>query len=257
MPSPAAWREVALPKEHGSWSLALEPLAFGLIAAPSVGGAWLALAVVGAFFARRPLRIAWRDPSPERKAAARGVLAACGALALFSAGAAVATGGVAWLVWLLPSALAGAVFVGFDLRNAAREGAAEVAGAAAFSLLPAAMGILAGWGPWEAAALATMMCGRAVPTVLTVRAALRAAKTGECDAAPGLFSALAAVAVGSAFVLAGRAGWVGPAALGGLAVRAFALLVFPRPTLRARTIGMIEAGLGLTFVLGVALAWRA
>jgi hypothetical protein len=29
LPSLAEWREVALPKEHGSWSLALEPLALG------------------------------------------------------------------------------------------------------------------------------------------------------------------------------------------------------------------------------------
>ena len=255
-PSLTEWRDVALPKEHGSWSLALEPLAFGLIAAPSAGGAWLALAVVGAFFARRPLRLLWRDASPERRTATRGVLVVCGALIFFSASAVVATNGVAWLVWLIPSVIAAAVFAGFDLRNAAREGAAEVAGAAAFSLLPAAMGILAGCGPWEAAALAVMMCGRAVPTVLTVRAALRAAKTGERDSAPALFSAVAAVAAGTAFVLAGHAGWAGPAALGVLAIRTFGMLVFPRPALRASTIGMIEAGLGLSFVVGVSLAWR-
>jgi hypothetical protein len=213
--------------------------------------------VIGAFFARRPLRIAWRDASPERRAAARGVVAACGALALFSAGAAVVTNGVAWLVWLIPSLITGAVFVGFDLRNAAREGPAEVAGAAAFSLLPGAICILAGWGPWEAAALAVMMCGRALPTVLTIRAALRAAKTGEWAIAPALLSSLVAVAAGTGIVLGGHAGWVGPAALAVLAFRTFSLLVFPRPVLRARTIGMIEAVLGLAFVVGVALAWRA
>ena len=47
------WREVVkltLPKEHGSWSLALEPVAFGLLVAPSAAGAALALAAGLGFF---------------------------------------------------------------------------------------------------------------------------------------------------------------------------------------------------------------
>ena len=55
-----SWRAAAqltLPKEHGSWSLALEPVAFGLLVAPSAAGAALALAAVSGFFLRRPLKL--------------------------------------------------------------------------------------------------------------------------------------------------------------------------------------------------------
>ncbi len=39
-----ATAQLTLPKEHGSWSLALEPVAFGLLVAPSAAGAALTLA---------------------------------------------------------------------------------------------------------------------------------------------------------------------------------------------------------------------
>jgi hypothetical protein len=62
LPTWSQGRELVLPKEHGSWSLAIEPVVFGLIAAPSVAGGWFGLAVLAAFFARRPVRIALRNP---------------------------------------------------------------------------------------------------------------------------------------------------------------------------------------------------
>ena len=40
------WREairLVLPKEHGSWSLALEPLVLGFIAAPKCSATWINL----------------------------------------------------------------------------------------------------------------------------------------------------------------------------------------------------------------------
>ena len=145
----------------------------------------------------------------------------------------------------------------FDLRNAAREASAEVAGAVAFACLPGVFGVLAGCSPWESGALAVVMCGRAVPTVLTVRAALRATKTGEGGVGPALVCALVALAAGLFCALAGWIGWAGPVGLAVLAARSFVLLVFPRPVLRARTLGLSEAMVGLAFVVVVAAAWRA
>jgi len=49
-------RSVFLPKEHGSWSLALEPVAFGLLIVPSLAGGSLAVSATAAFFIRRPLK---------------------------------------------------------------------------------------------------------------------------------------------------------------------------------------------------------
>ena len=132
----ARWRELVLPREHGSWSFALEPLALGLMVAPSAAGACLALTVPAAFFARRPLHLALDEARADRRSEARRALAACAAAAtLFFLGT-LALGGAAWLAWLLPVAAAGAVFLHFDLRGAGREEVAEVAGAAAFALVP-------------------------------------------------------------------------------------------------------------------------
>ena len=67
-----------LPKEHGSWSLALEPVALGLLVAPSAAGAALAAAAVSGFFLRRPWKLmsgAKRDPRQPLAVAWVGILA--------------------------------------------------------------------------------------------------------------------------------------------------------------------------------------
>jgi YwiC-like protein len=51
----------ALPVEHGGWGISLEPVLLGLLVAPSPAGLWLALATLGAFLARRPLKIVAGD----------------------------------------------------------------------------------------------------------------------------------------------------------------------------------------------------
>lgn len=250
------WRELVLPKEHGSWSLALEPVAFGLLAAPSLGGVALAAAAVAGFFARRPLRTAMGDARPERREAARRATVACGTVALAAWFGAMAFGGIGWLAWLVPTALAGAIFVHFDLQKAGREQQAEVAGAFAFAWLPAAFAVLAGWAWPGAAALGVVMIARSVPTVLTVRGTIRARKTGRSvPALPVLATVLAAAAV-FALARADLAPWTPFVLSVVLAARAFGLLVYPRPQFRASTIGIIEAGFGVLYVVVVALAWR-
>lgn len=251
-------RELVWPREHGSWSLVLEPLAFGLLIAPSLAGLGLALAGLAGFFARRPLQIAVNDPSPTRRAAARAPLAAltmaAGGLFLI---AGVAGGGGAWLGWLAPIAAAVTVFLWFDLRGEGRAEIAEVAGAAAFALVPALLAARAGWSAPAALAAALVMGGRSVPTVLTVRAYLRAEKSGERRGAPAVAVNILAVAAGVGVV---RAGFAPPAVavmLALLAVRGGGLLIWPRPSLRARTVGIMETLLGVGFVAVAAFAWRA
>jgi hypothetical protein len=251
-----SWREVVLPKEHGSWSLALEPVALGLLAAPTLGGAALAVAATAGFFVRRPLRLALSDSRPERRDAARRAAVACAAVAVAAWFGALVVGGIGWLPWLIPAAAAGAVFLYFDLQKAGREQHAEVAGAFAFAWLPAAFACLAGWNHPEAAALGVVMIARAVPTVLTVRGCVRARKNRS---GPAGWPVVAAVLAAGAVIWLARVGlapWTAAALLLILATRSFGLLVFPRPAFRASTIGMIEAAFGVAFVVAVAVAWR-
>src|SRR5258708_7378263 len=60
---------VFLPKEHGSWSLALEPILLGLLVAPSGSGVSLAVAAIAGFFARRPFKAILGRSSPRRPGA--------------------------------------------------------------------------------------------------------------------------------------------------------------------------------------------
>ncbi|HVS51568.1 MAG TPA: YwiC-like family protein [Opitutaceae bacterium] len=244
-----------LPKEHGSWSLALEPIALGLLVAPSVAGGWLAVASIAGFFSRRPLKLLWRDPRPERRATARGAFAMLSVLAGAGAFAALAFAGPGLALWLAPAAVAGAAFLWFDLRNEMRAGAAEIAGATAFAFVPGAMAAAAGWPVWPAVALSAAILGRAVPTVLTVRSYLRAAKTAEASIVPALAASGLAVVVAAMFVDYRTMPLAVVIALGVLLVRSVVLLC-AAPKFRARTLGFFELAVGAGFVLTTALAWR-
>ena len=193
---------VVLPKEHGGWSLALEPLVLGLVAAPSVAGAALAAAVLAGFFLRRPLKIFLGGTGDDRRPAVFGAVVGLGVLAVAALALAAMLTAPSRLWPLLPAALAGAVFAWFDSRNEGREAAAELAGASAFAFVPAALAAAAGWAPAPALALAAVMAGRSVPTVMMVRAYLRRLKGQPVSRLPAVAASFAALA---GFILLMRA----------------------------------------------------
>ena len=249
------WRDLVCPREHGSWSLAFEPIALGLLVAPSVGGAWFAAALAALFFARRPARAALLEVRPDRHALAVRTLAALVIAAGTALAFAVVAGGTAWLPALAPVALAGAAFAWCDARGEGRAEFAELAGATAFALTPVAFGLLGGLPVPSAVALGLLMTFRSAPSVAAVRAFLRAAKTGERRDAAALALAVAGFAFASAFASAGFAPWLGAGFAALFVVRSYALLVWLRPAWRARTLGMVETALGLAFVAGLAATW--
>jgi hypothetical protein len=253
------WREavkLTLPKEHGSWSLALEPVAFGLLVAPSAAGMALALAAVSGFFLRRPMKLLLsRKNDPRQPLAAMGlaILSLTGLAGLLLAVRFGAAGG--W--WpLLPAALAGAVFAWCDTRNEAREGAAEIAGVMSFSLLPAAFGALAGWSLTASLALAAIMLVRSVPTVLTVRTSIRIRKGRPYAIAPALLTAGAGIFLVAWLASLRLAPWLALFFALILAARTMWLLLW-RPRLTAKTVGITEAVLGALMVLVLAVTWRS
>jgi hypothetical protein len=261
------FRSTVLPREHGSWSLALEPVALGLLVAPSGSGALLALAVTAGFFIRRPLKLAWTLPSLEERRGA----AACWAmifvsialLALVSigpAGQAISAAGVgAWQsLWpLLLAAPLGLAFLWFDLRNEMREAEAELAGSAAFALVPAAFATLAGWSAVSALGLAVLMLARSVPTVLTIRYYLRKQKRQHTTPHGALGVALGALVLTG--VLAGS-GAIPVAALAAVAVltaRALWFISPLRPIWSAKRVGMLEGVLGLGYLVALAAIYHS
>ena len=254
-PAPAG--TVFLPKEHGSWSLALEPLALGLLVAPSWAGGALAGAVLAGFFARRPLKAAI-DPLPSvRRRAAREALVLWSALAVAGLVEVGVLAGWAALWPLLPAALFGGVFIWFDARNNSRAVIAELAGCTAFAFVPTAVATLAGWPAGIALTLAALAAARSLPTILAVRASLRAAKGEPADGAGAWIASLLAFGGVAALVESGRAPAIA-GILGGLLLLRTAWLVGPwRPAWPARRIGMLEAVLGILYVVLLSSCWPA
>jgi len=241
----SGFHALILPKEHGSWSLAFEPVGLFLLVAPSIAGIALALAAGAGFFTRRPLKLALTLPSsdPRRRPACIGAAV----IALLAIGALTATAflGSIRLLWpLLLAAPLGGLFLWFDLRNAMRETEAELAGSAAFALLPAAGATLAGWPAPAALALAAVALARSVPTVLTVRSYLRRSKGQPFNTTSAV--AAASVAWAGLALLALR-GWIPPLAVAAgtvLWLRTAWLLSAFHPGWSARRVGILEAGLG-------------
>lgn len=253
-----SWRagaQLTLPKEHGSWSLALEPVVLGLLVAPSAAGAALALAAGAGFFMRRPMKLALAGKRDSRQPLAiicTTILALVGLWGLLLAARFGAVG--CW--WpLLPAALAGAVFAWWDGRNGARQGAAELAGALAFALLPTSFGTFAGWSVATSLALTVMMLVRSVPTVLTVRTYLRIRKGLACSIAPALVMTGVGIGVTAWLAALGLMPWEAGVFALVFAARTSWLLL-GRPRLTARTLGITEAVLGALMVLILSFAWR-
>jgi len=250
-------RQLFLPKEHGSWSLALEPIALALLVAPSAAGAALALAGTAGFFTRRPLKLAVTLPAGDpRRVPARNGAIFFAALAAFALAGAAIHGPVRALWPLLLAAPFGALFLWFDLRNAAREAEAELAGSTVFALLPASGALLAGWPAPASLALAALALARSVPTVLTVRAYLR---LGKGEAPSRLVPIVAACVALATVALLARPALVPSAAtaVSGVFLVRTCWLVSPlRPRWPARRVGVIEAVLGVAQLGLLAFAYR-
>lgn len=253
-PPAVSLRALLLPREHGSWSLALEPLALALIVAPSGPGAALAGGAIALFFARRPWQAARAGDARLRTAlVALGVLAtvALGAFVLGIAQApdAAATGG------LLTTMPAGAAFAWFDRRKAGRDAAAELCGALFFALFAAAITLAAGQSWTLAAAVGGFAAFRSGTTILTLRAFLRRRKGQSVSRLPAV---LAATAGSIAFIVyACQTGCWLPAVWSSLFLLRAGWLLGPlTPNWSARRLGMVEAVLGVLAVITTGIALR-
>jgi hypothetical protein len=253
-PSPAL--AAFLPKEHGSWSLVLEPLALGLLVAPSLAGGGLATAAFAGFLARRPLKAALAPEFSERRCAARQTVVMLSALAVAGLFETVVTAG--WLpLWplLLAAPLAG-LFAWFDAQGDSRAAAAELSGSAAFALLPAALATLAGWPVPAALALAALALARSLPTILTVRAALRLRKGQPVRPGAPVLAALFACGVILLLVAGGHVPFIAAGGVALLLLRSVWFATALRPQWSGRAIGTSELILGLCYITLAAVAYH-
>jgi hypothetical protein len=246
-PRSVAMRPLALPAEHGGWGFLFEPIALGLLVAPSWGGALVSAAAVSAFLARHPLKLAMQDALRRRSYPRTrycrwfaGLYALAGALALASG---VAIGGAQVLIPLAIVAPLAAVQLVYDARNRSRELLPELTGALAMSSIAAAVAIAGGFALIPALGIAGIIAARTLPSVLYVRSLLRHGPAWPVVAIHGL-ALLAVVWFASPFATA---------AMAILLIRAVWGLTHEPP--RAQTVGWREIVFGAVTVALVAIGY--
>ena len=140
----APWRQVAIPTEHGGWSLTAEPVVLGLLVAWSWPGAALGVAAMLAFVARTPVKLVlvdrWRHRWLDRSRLALRIAAVEIALIVVLGVVAAATSANGWF-WVPLAAAAPLVGIElwFDMRSRGRRLVPELAGTVGIGSVVAAI----------------------------------------------------------------------------------------------------------------------
>jgi hypothetical protein len=251
----APWRSVAIPSEHGGWGLTLEPALLGLLVAPSLAGAALAIAAFLAFLVRTPLKVLLVDQHRhrhlERDRLARRIVVCELTLLVALVVVAVARAGLEWIV---PFAVALPLFgveLWYDARSRSRRLAPELCGAIGIAAVVASIALADGEPARLAIALWLVVAARATASVpfarvqvLRLRAAPPTPTVSDVAQLAGLVVAAVAVAVDAA-VLAGAI------AVGVVAIVQF---VWSRgPARPAVAVGISQLLFGLAVVAATAI----
>ena len=249
-------RAVAIPTEHGGWSLTLEPVLLGLLVAWSWPGLSLGVAAMLAFLARTPLKLVlvdgWRGRWLTRTTVAAQVAGAeLLVLATLVTAAALTADAQFW--WpLLAAAPLVAIELWFDMRSRSRRLLPELAGTVGIGSVAAAIALADGNDTVVAMGLWIVVAARAAAAIPYARTQVfrtrgRPYQLGHSD----LAQALAVIAV--------TTGWLVDAVPLAAAVAIAAVAMFnvaavraaPRP---AKIIGLQQMFFGLAAVIVTAIA---
>ncbi|REJ75533.1 MAG: hypothetical protein DWQ47_08655 [Acidobacteria bacterium] len=248
-------RRIALPREHGSWGILLEPLVSAIVIAPSLGGAFAALFVISAFLLRQPSKVLITDLTsarmlPQTRSAGMFVAA-------FSV-IAVASGSLALLftdvLYLLPLTLLlplGVFQLYKDVSGNSRDLIAELAGSAAISASAPTIVLAAGWTPLAALALWSVFVCRSVPSVIYVRERLRLEKGKSFSRNIPIALHLAGLGVVALFAFNGLITLLVLPVFVFLSIRSVSGLSSRRKQLKAMQIGIWETIYGVTLFTSV------
>ena len=248
---------IILPTEHGSWSFLFEPIVVGCALAFSAAAPWIALIMIGAFFARQPLKTAYvARKNPVVSGTATKFVIVFGALALAGAiGAALTADG--WWVFY-PFAVAAplaAQQAALDLSKKSRDILAELTGAVAISSSVAAIALAGGLGWPAAVALWAVFVGRFIPSILYVRNRLQLEKGKRFDRAQPIASHLISLLMIVGLAMIGFASWLTVGMFLFLAARCVHGLSSYRVKMKAMKIGVWEVIYGTLTVVSIIVGY--
>ena len=250
------WRSVALPSEHGGWSLTAEPALLGLIVAFSGSGLALATAAMLAFVARTPLKIVLVDRLrrrwlPRSRLALRIVSVEIALLVVLAGIASLTSDHRFWIPLALAAPLV-VVELWYDMRSRSRRLIPEIAGTVGIGSVAAAVALAGGASTLVATGLWCVAAARSVSAITAVRYQImrsRSRPLPRWHSDLGQLAALATALVGVAF---GAVPLAALLALAGLC--AFNFVSIARPAPRAVVIGIQQTLLGMIVVAVTATA---
>ena len=252
-------RAVALPVEHGGWSLLLEPIVVGLLLAPTISGLFVSLAATGAFLARHPFKLAVRDwrrklHSPRTVMSERfAILYAF--IAIFGLAFAINTGGTAFLFPFLLATPSVILQLFYDATGRSRALVPELAGSISTAAVATAIAISGGWPSPAAYGLWVILAARATPTILYVRARIQQLHDKQASPSAVIFVHVLAVLVVIALAMAQLAPYAAVLAMFILLVRASVGFSKSDRQVTARKIGMREVVFGAMTIFLVTIGY--
>lgn len=254
MPDPPSLRSVAIPSEHGGWSLTLEPAILGLIVAPSLAGTALAAAALTGFLLRTPLKLVVGDRIrarilPRTRPATQAAVA-YGLLLAVLIGMALALSPHEFWPPLVMAAPLFAIELAYDVRARSRRLIPEMVGTIGVGSVAAAIVLADGGEAALAYGLWGVAAARAIAAIPFVRVQLRRGKAQPHRLASSDGSQ--AVAVGGGAALIHILGVIPALAILGLGL--FHVVAVRRSVPRTAVIGAQQVVLGLTVVLVTALS---
>lgn len=251
-------RQIALPVEHGGWGFSLEPVVLGLIVAPTLPGLFLAIATMGAFLARQPLKMVMGDRRRGRilrrtPIAERFALLYC-TISLLSFLAAIKTApSYEFLLPILLAAPLAFVQLIYDRASRSRSLLPELAGATAMASIVASMALVAGWPRALAFGLWAILAARAVPSILYVRARLKMLHRQQASMAIVILTHALALVIAITLAWLKLIPFLGVVALLILFTRALSGFSRYDHVTTAKQIGIRELAFGAVMVASIAL----
>ena len=253
----ATWRRVAVPSEHGGWSLTAEPVLLGLLVAWSWSGLAVGVAAMLAFVARTPIKVVLVDRRRERwlersSLAARIATVELVAITVLGVVAAVGTSNRWFWVPLAAAVPLVTVALWFDMRSRSRRLLPELAGTVGIGSVVAAITLAGGESAALAIGLWAVVSARAVAAIPYARAQVlrahgRAFARWHTDLAQ-------VVAVAAVFVawMSGAIPLAPVVAVAAVAV--FNVAAVRRPVQRVLVIGLQQMAFGLAVTIVTAVA---
>ena len=173
---PISLRAVALPAEHGGWALIFEPIALGLLVAPSLAGLLIGAGAFACFLARHPIKLAVGDRRKHqvlrRTSFADRFALLYITLAVVFFALVVASTNTEDLLPLLVAVPLVLVQLIYDGLGHSRKLIPEIAGALGVGSISTAIALAGGWPRATAYALWIIIACRHVPTILYLRVVL-------------------------------------------------------------------------------------